>query len=180
MQVKVIQQGLIPGVENGEETDLAFQMGSSEIGKSFRHRLEEDVAENFLVGEDQRIQFMRNSKDEMEVANRKKLRLMGLNPFISGRGTTLGTMPVPARMGKGAFKATGIALLQMTAQSFGAAHFDCMHDFAVSGRQRITAPVVVSVKAEDIGHFPSGPAINLRPLGRGLHGLDVGRFGRKR
>ena len=116
----------------------------------------------------------------MEVADRKKLRLLGLDPFMSGRRTTPGTMPVPARVEKGAFKATGIAALQMTAQSFGAAHFDCMHDFAVSGRQRITAPVVVSVKAEDIGNLPLGQVISLRPLGRGLHGLDVGRFGRKR
>ena len=150
VQVKVIQQGLIPGVENGEETDLAFQMGSSEIGKSFRHRLEEDVEENLLVGEDQRIQFMRKSKDQMEVADRKKLRFLGLDPFISGRRTTPGTMPVPARVEKGAFKAAGIAPLQMTAQRFSAAHFNRMHDFAVSGRQRITAPIVGPVKAEHI------------------------------
>ena len=54
---------MIPGVKNGEKTDLAFQMGSSKIGKSFRHRLEEDVEEKLFVGEDQRIQFMRNRKD---------------------------------------------------------------------------------------------------------------------
>ena len=45
VQVKVIQQGLIPSVENGEETDRGFLMGSSKIDKSFRHRLEEDVEE---------------------------------------------------------------------------------------------------------------------------------------
>ena len=47
--MKVIPQGLIPSVENGEETDRAFQMGSSEIGKSFRDGLEEDVEETFLL-----------------------------------------------------------------------------------------------------------------------------------
>jgi len=180
MQVKVIQQSLIPGMENGEETDLAFQMSSSEISKGFRHRLEEDVEENLLVGEDQRIQFVRNSKDQMEVADRKKVRLLGLDPFMSGRRTTLGTMPVPARVEKGAFKATGIATLQMTTQSFSPAHFNRMHDFTVSSRQRMTVAVVVSVEVEHIGDLPSGSAVCRSPLGRGVHRLDVGGLGRER
>src|SRR5215510_13886994 len=99
-------------------------MSSSKIGKSFRYRLEEDVEESLLVGEDQRIQFMRNGKDEVEVADRKKLRLFSLDPFISGRRTTSGTMPIPARVENAAFKATGIASLQMTTQSFSPAHFN--------------------------------------------------------
>ena len=123
---------------------------------------------------------MRNGKDEMEVTDRKQFRLLGLDPFMSGRGTTLGTMSVPARVEKGAFKATGIALLEMTAQSFSPAHFDGMHDFAVSGRQRITAPVVVSVEVEHVGDLPSGSVLRRRPLGRGRHGLDAVRFGRER
>ena len=123
---------------------------------------------------------MGKRKDKMEITDGKKLRFLGLDPFMSGRRTTPGTMPVPAGVEEGTFQAARIASFQMTAQSFGSAHFNRVHDFAVSGRQRITAPVVVSVKLEDIRHFPSGPAIRLRPLGRSRHGLDVGGFGRKR
>ena len=179
VQMKMIQQDLIPGVEHGKEPDSAFQVGSSEIGKSLRHGFEEDVQQNLLVGQDQRIQFMGNRKDQMEVADRKKFGRLCLQPLFSSGGTTLGTMPVPARMETGTLKAAGIASLEMTTQSFGSAHFDRMHDLAVSGRQRITVPVVVAVKAEHIGHFPSGPA-GCRRLLSGLHGLDVGRFGRNR
>ena len=80
-------------------------------------------------------------------------------------------MPVPTAVEKGAFKATGIALLQMTAQSFSPAYFNRMHDFTVSGRQRISVPVIVSGEVEYIGHFPSGPTVCRSPLGRGLHEL---------
>lgn len=115
VQVKMIQQSLIPGVEHGEESDFAFQMGSGEIGKSCGNGLEEDVEQNLLVDEHERIQFMGNRKDQMEVANRKKFGLLCLKPLFSSGRPTLGTMPVATRVETGPFKAAGIASLQMTA-----------------------------------------------------------------
>src|SRR5207244_7509893 len=135
----------------------------------FRNGFEEDVEQNLLIDQDQRIQFMRKRKDQMEIPDGKKFGLLGLQPLFGSRRPTFRTMPVAARVETGTFKTTRIALLKMTAQGFGPAHFNRVHDFAVSGRQKITAPVVVSVKLEDIGDFPSGASISLRPLGRGLH-----------
>lgn len=132
------------------------------------------------MGEDQGIQFVGYGKDEMEVADRKKFRLLSLQPLIDGVSSTLAAMPIPAGVVGGALKITGIAPLQVTTQSFGAAHFDGMHHFPVSGRQWVTAPIVVSVKPEDIRNFPSGPKVCRRPIRRGHHDLDVRCLGRKR
>ena len=64
--MKMIQQGLIPGVEHGEESDFAFQVGSSEIGKSLGNGFEEDVEQNFLIDEYQRVQFVGQGEDQMD------------------------------------------------------------------------------------------------------------------
>ena len=95
--------------------------------------LEEDVEQNFLVDEDQRVQFMGKRKNKVKVTDRQKFRLLCLQPLVCSRRTALGTVSIAARVENGTFKATGIASVQMTAQSLGPAHLNRVHDFAVSG-----------------------------------------------
>jgi hypothetical protein len=70
VQMKVIPEGLVPGVKDRQETDLSMQMGPPEIGQRFGNRFEEDVEQDFLIGENQRIQFVRKRENEVEVTGR--------------------------------------------------------------------------------------------------------------
>ena len=42
-------------------------MGPPEVGQRFGNRFEEDIEQDFLVGENQRIQFARERENEVEI-----------------------------------------------------------------------------------------------------------------
>ena len=90
VQVNMIQQSLIPGMEHGQKPDLAFQMGSAEVRQSLGNGLEEDSEQDLLIDEDQRVQFMRKGKDQMEVAGlcSREHKSPWTKPPAGGRGQT--------------------------------------------------------------------------------------------
>ena len=73
---------------------------------------------------------MWEGEDDMDVAGREKFSLTCSDPPFPGTGLTLWAVPVPAAVIRdgGAMPATG-ALIEMTAQSGGAADADVTESF---------------------------------------------------
>jgi len=70
VEMEVIAQRLVPGVKHTDETEQTAEVSTSKLEQGLRDRFEQDVADDFLVGEGERIQFVREGEDEMEVTDR--------------------------------------------------------------------------------------------------------------
>ena len=165
----VTAESLIPGVKDGEKSDLAMQVRAAEIGQGFRDGLEEDGNHDLWVHQENRIQFVRDREDHVEVTRWKKFLFVPLKPAVRCGGAALGTGSVPAGVEAGMLGAAGVTPLHVPAQHFGAAGLDGAHYFQVGSGQFAGLPVVFSMKTEHAGEFPAGLGVCRRPTGGG-HG----------
>ena len=168
VQMKVIPQGLVPGVKDSQETDLSVQMGSPEVGQRFRDRFKEDVEQDFLVGENERIQFVRERENEVKVTRGQKFGFLALQPLFGGVRSTLGAMAVTARVVAGPLKAAAVTTLQMSAESFSSANFNGVNNLKMSSRQLVTLAIGFAMETENIGEFPLRPELGC-PVRYGRH-----------
>jgi hypothetical protein len=80
-------QGLTPGVEHGEESDLSAEMlrigGDSE--KRFRDCAEQQVVNHPPVLKRQVCKRVRQGEDYVVVGHRQQFFLPGLQPFVFGQ-----------------------------------------------------------------------------------------------
>src|SRR5258708_37961703 len=123
VHVRVLFEFLIPGVEHTEEADLGAEMFgiASDCEESCGTGLQQEMVQEFLVLQGERRQFMRQGKDNMDVARGEKLLTTRLEPTSTGVGLTLRAVPVAAAgVRDGRTVATGDALIEMPAQGGGA------------------------------------------------------------
>ena len=87
--MRVLRQGLSPGVQHGECADLCPEM--LRVGGDVAHRLgrsaEQDVVDHALVLERDLRRRRRHGEDDVEVRHRQQLGLTRIEPF--------GTRPDP-------------------------------------------------------------------------------------
>jgi hypothetical protein len=98
MQVRVMQQGGTPGVQDGKEADLrtqVFGIGSYRA-QSLGRGLEEDVVYHLLVLVSDRGNLIRHSENDVKVLAVKKFRLAVFYPLCACQRLTLGAMAIPA------------------------------------------------------------------------------------
>jgi len=92
------QKVLSPGVQDGERADVAAE--PLRVLCDFDQRLgcgcEQQIVEPSRTGQSKDVEFMRNSEDNMEVADGKQFLLSGLEPLLAGPRLALGTVPVAA------------------------------------------------------------------------------------
>ena len=95
MHVRVIFEFLIPGVEHTEEADLGAEMLgiASDCEKSCGTGLEQEMVQEFLVLQGERRQFMRQGKDNMDVARGEKFLTTRFEPTSTSIGLTLRAVP---------------------------------------------------------------------------------------
>jgi hypothetical protein len=151
VEMVVRSQGLIPGMENGQKSDLAVQMRAAKLRKGFRNSFEKNGNERFRIYQKQGVQFVRNGEDQMEVSGWKQFLFAPLNPAVGGSGSAFRAVPVPARVEAGMFGATAITPLHMPAEGFGAAGLDRMHDFQMDGGHLAVLPVALAMKTKNVG-----------------------------
>jgi hypothetical protein len=117
----------------------------------------------------------------MEVAHREQLLLPLLKPPLLGEGLTLGAVTVAAGVVAGELVATGIAAIQMAAESGGTTPLDQRHHFQSIARQGMLGSVAFAVQTEDVGYFPAGPPAgwsrSRRPFGRDYLSTRTGEHG---
>ena len=72
VQMKMIQQGLVPGVQNCGDPQAPTQTTARKLRQGLPDRLKQDIDERFLVDQDQRVQFVRQGKDQMKISGRQQ------------------------------------------------------------------------------------------------------------
>ena len=153
----VTAESLIPGVKDGEKSDLAMQVRAAEVGQGFRDGLEEDGNHDLRVHQENRIQFVGDREDHVEVTGWKKFLFVPLKPAVRCGGAALGTGSVAARVEARMFGAAGVTPLHVPAQHFGAAGLNGAHHFQMGSGQFAGLAVVFSMKSEHVGEFPARP-----------------------
>ena len=98
MQMRMMDQILAPGMENGEETDFGAEMlgiGGNE-SEGFGRGMEENAVNGPLVLQSDGGNLFRHCKNDMEVRSIEKLGLAVLNPLCASEGLALGAVPIAA------------------------------------------------------------------------------------
>ena len=91
-------QTLIPGVEHAEETDLRAKMPgiASDLQESLSAGLKQEAINQLLVLESKRSKLAWQREDDMDVGRRQKLPFTRLEPALARVALALGTVPVAA------------------------------------------------------------------------------------
>src|SRR5271166_5953790 len=168
MDVRVMFEFLIPGVEHTEEADLSAEMFgiASDFEEGCGTGLQQEMVQEFHVLQGERRQFMRQGKDNMDVARGEKLLTTRLEPTRTGVGLTLWAVPVAAAVvSDGRTVATGDALIEMPAQGGGATACDGSqhHEVLPSDPPAASFDEDASRGANQIGHLKRRP-VHLRVL----------------
>ncbi len=126
MDMRMMLQALVPGMEHAEEADLRAQV--PRIACDLQERggacPEQQAVDHLLVLECKRSQFTRHRKHRMDVAGWQQLPLTLLEPADAGVALALRAVPVAARViGDGRMSAAR-ALVAMAAESSRAATHD--------------------------------------------------------
>ena len=126
VNVRMMLQALVPGMEHAEEGDLRAQV--SRVERNLQQRggtgTEQQAVDQPLVLQGKRCQFTWHGEDRMDVAGRQQLTLPLLEPADASVALALRAVPVAARVvGDGCMSAAG-ALVAMAAQSSRAAARD--------------------------------------------------------
>src|SRR5271157_698303 len=116
MQMDMVPESLIPCVQYGCKAKRASKVIAAELKKGFRDSLEQDRGDRFPVTEGNRIQFMWQSKDIVEVWHRQKLSLTVFKPLCLCQALTLWAVTVAAGVVCVLLESALVALLHMTAE----------------------------------------------------------------
>jgi hypothetical protein len=142
MDMRMMLQLLIPGMEHAEEADVRAEMPgiASDFDERFRAGAEQQIVDDLLILQGQGRQQMREREDSVHVAPGQEFPTARLDPTVAGAGLTLGAVPVSARVvGDGAMPAAG-AGIQMPAERGGAAALDGCQVVPSRSRASIRAP----------------------------------------
>src|SRR5258707_3982667 len=113
MDVRMMQQLLIPGMQDAEEPNLSTEMFGilGDLEQSLGAGAKQKAVDFTLVLERQRSQLMRQCEDDMDVRHRQKVPAARIEPAVTGVGLALRTMPISTRViGDGLIVATGTCI----------------------------------------------------------------------
>ena len=158
--MRVMDERLAPGVEDGEEADLGAEVagvggdGAQRLG----HGPEEETVDDGLVLDGDLGDRRRHGEDDVEVLGGQQVRPAPLEPRGAGQGLTARTVAVAAGVVPDAPMAAVATLLDVAAEGGGATLLDGRHHAAL--RRREGGPdlgsEVVAVAAEDLGYGERG------------------------
>ncbi len=144
----MVEQLLVPGVEDGGETQLspkAVLWIGAKLLEGLGDTAKEQVVDYLLVDPGQGIKLMGKGEDAVEVTHWQEFSLACRQPSGLGQGLALGTMPIAAGVVDGALVVAGITLLQMATQVGSATDLDGVHHFELRKGQGMGLPVSVAV-----------------------------------
>lgn len=100
MEMRMVMEGLSPGVQNGETGDLRPEMFrvSAEGQQGLRNGAKEHPVDDAAILKRERRELLRNGEHHVEVLHIEQFLLTRLEPVGSSRPLTLRTMPIAARV----------------------------------------------------------------------------------
>src|ERR1700681_3836147 len=159
MDVRMMLQGLTPGVENHGHAELGAEMPgiSRNGGERLGGRAEQDRIDRGLVLERDLADRRRQREDEMEVRGRQQLGLPLREPLGPRQPLAFGTVTIAARVVSDAGCATIIALLDMAPDHRRPARSEGAHDASLDAPEMTGMRLSkrFAVAAEDIRHLQS-------------------------
>jgi hypothetical protein len=98
MQMRMVQEGLGPGVQDGNETHFCSQVLGvlRYLFEGLRCSLEQDRVNHILVSQGQRSEAFREGEDHMEVSCGEQILFPGFKPSLFIQALALGAMAVSA------------------------------------------------------------------------------------
>ena len=159
MDVRMVLQGLAPGVENHGGAELGAKMSriGGDGGECFGCGTEQDCIDGSLVLERDLTGQRRQGEDDMKVRHTKQLGLPLREPLGPRQSLALRAMAVATRVVSDAGRTTIIALLDMPPERRRPARCDGAHDAALDAPEMTGVRLSKSfaMAAEDIRHLQS-------------------------
>jgi hypothetical protein len=160
MPVGMVEEGLSPGVEDGEKANPGAQvLGSSgDAQQGLRSGLAQEVVHDPVVLQGQGCQSVGAGKDAVARLDRPPFTPALLQPLSGGQGLALGTMAMTTGVvGDGVVTAV-VALSHVAAQGGGATACNGAHGAVRLGRPRgaVRVPVRGPILAEESGDCHRG------------------------
>jgi len=94
--VRVQEQVLSPRVKNAEKTNLRSEIPgiACNLAECFSHGAKQEVVEYRRILQDERVEFMRQREDHVEVSGWKQFQLPGVDPSTTCLSLTLVAMTI--------------------------------------------------------------------------------------
>jgi hypothetical protein len=167
VQMRMVMEGLAPGMEYGQEPDLGPEMAG--VGRDLQEgpggRLEEEAIDDPGVLKCQRGQELRQGEHDVEIGDGQQMRLLGLEPLGRLAALALGTVPVPTGVVGDLLCAAVVTFLDMASQGAGPALDHGPQDTGLVERGAVAFPVGLTVAAGDLGDLQPRPTTH--PTGVG-------------
>lgn len=123
MDMGMMLEPLIPGVQHAEETDLGAQVSgvASHFEQSCSAGAEQQVVDDLLVLQGEWCQFPRQSENDVHVGGGQQLALTCLQPAVAGIALAFWTMTIATRVVRDDGMSAVGTLITMSAEGGGAA-----------------------------------------------------------
>jgi hypothetical protein len=151
--MKMILEGLIPGVQDGDDAQGSTEATSAKLKQRFTDGFKKNPEHDLLIGEDQAVEIMRQGENQMKVSHRQKLTGLFFQPPGFAQGLAFGAVAVTAGVISRTFKAAHIAAIQVATQLFSPTERDGSDNFLLLGRHAMRSLVALSVLAKNIGQL---------------------------
>ena len=118
---------LVPGVEDGGESDGGLEVGASDLEEGLGDGLEEEGQAHRGRPSKERVKLDGDGEDDLEVHGGQEQSFLSLGPQLLLQDLTLGTVTIAAGVVGAAGEAAVGTLLEMATQFLGAASDDVAH-----------------------------------------------------
>lgn len=164
----MMQQSLVPGMEHAEEADLGSQVAwiAGDLQQSCSTGVKQQVVDLPFILQCEWSELPRQSEDDVHVAGGQQLAFPRLEPAPAGVALTLGAVPVSARVVRDGSMSAVRALIAMSTQRGGAAACDGQQHFFVLSVDPLATALNEGLPGttNDVGHLQRRP----------VHALCVG------
>jgi len=150
MNVRVIEQGLGPRVENRREAETGTEIRKGDFLERFADCGEKEVVGELLVAEEELMELVGYREDEVEVLDGQDVSLTGIDPSEFTETAAFGAVTVTAGVVGLGLVVAGVANVEMASQGGSAAVGDGLEGVALLSGE---VAEVVGVSANDLGEF---------------------------
>lgn len=156
VQMRVEEQELGPGVQDGGEADLGTQAAAGDLRQGLGDRGEEQVVGDPGGGAEEVVQVGGYREDDMEVRDGQQIVPLGFEPPRFLQSLALGAMPIPTGVVRDLLMTALRARAPVATQSGSPAVGKGLEDSLLSGRQTTE---LRTVRAHDVGELHAAGSI---------------------